>query len=179
MGRFIAVVGPSGVGKDSVMEAMVASDPRLVLARRVITRPADAGGEVFDGVTVEAFQARSAAGQFAVSWDAHGLRYAIPTTVEMQLEQGLDVLANLSRTALVRAKARFARFEVIKLTADRDILAARLTARGRESAQQITARLDRGSVRLPEGIAAFEIDNSGDLDLTVNTALDLLFPGRD
>ena len=46
-GRFIAVVGPSGVGKDSVMQGMAARDPRIVLARRVITRPSDAGGEDF------------------------------------------------------------------------------------------------------------------------------------
>ncbi|MEM9552294.1 MAG: phosphonate metabolism protein/1,5-bisphosphokinase (PRPP-forming) PhnN, partial [Pseudomonadota bacterium] len=33
----IAVVGPSGVGKDSVLQAMCATDPRLRLVRRTIT----------------------------------------------------------------------------------------------------------------------------------------------
>ena len=175
-GRFIAVVGPSGVGKDSVMAAMADRDPRIALARRVITRPSDAGGEDFDGVTTDEFDARAAAGQFALNWAAHGLRYAIPISVQAQLQDGQDVLANLSRSALVRAKDRFARFDVINLTADRAILAARLAARGRESADQIAGRLDRASAGLPDGIAAYEIDNSGALGQAVQAALDLLYP---
>lgn len=177
-GRFIAVVGPSGVGKDSVMEAMAARDPRLVRARRVITRPSDAGGEIFEAVTREEFQKRNAAGQFVLDWAAHGLLYAIPMSVKVPLRQGSDVLANLSRATLSLAKSRFSQFEVISLTADRDILAARLAARGRESVLQIATRLDRASDQLPEGIEACEIDNSGTLDQTVQTALDHLYPVR-
>lgn len=175
-GRFIAVVGPSGVGKDSVMQAMAARDPRIVLARRMITRPSDAGGEDFDGLTVEEFHALHAAGAFALSWAAHGLHYAIPATVDAYLQEGRDVLANLSRAVLIRAKDRFAQFEVINLTADRDVLAARLAARGRETAAQIAGRLDRATVGLPDGIVALHLDNSGSLDLTVQTALDHLYP---
>ena len=175
-GRFIAVVGPSGVGKDSVMQGMAARDPRIVLARRVITRPSDAGGEDFVGVTLPEFQGRLSAGDFALSWEAHGLHYAIPATVEAQLQDGRDVLANLSRAALVEAKVRFARFEVINLTVARDVLAARLVARGRETSAQIAGRLDRASEAFPEGIDALYLDNSGRLDHTVAAALDCLYP---
>jgi ribose 1,5-bisphosphokinase len=175
-GRFIAIVGPSGVGKDSVMQAMAARDPRIVLARRMITRPSDAGGEDFDGVTVEEFQALHAADAFALSWEAHGLHYAVPATVDAYLQEGRDVLANLSRAVLIRAKDRFAQFEVINLTADRDVLAARLAARGRETAAQIAGRLDRATAGLPDGITALHLDNSGPLDQTVQTALDHLYP---
>ena len=99
-GRFIAIVGASGVGKDSVMAALAARDPRLRLVRRVITRPSDAGGEDFDGVTADAFHARAAQGDFALHWPAHGLHYAIPATVLDDLAAGRDMLANLSRAAL-------------------------------------------------------------------------------
>ena len=175
-GRFIAVVGPSGVGKDSVMAAMATRDPRITLARRIITRPTDAGGEDFEGVTTDEFHARNAAGEFALSWAAHGLHYAIPVSINAQLQNGQDILANLSRSALVHADARFARFEVINLTADRAILAARLAARGRESADQIAGRLNRAAVSLPDGIEAYEIDNSSALGQAVHAALELLYP---
>ncbi|WP_394179875.1 phosphonate metabolism protein/1,5-bisphosphokinase (PRPP-forming) PhnN [Yoonia maritima] len=176
-GRFIAVVGPSGVGKDSVMRAM-AADPRLVLARRVITRPGDAGGEDFEGVSESRFLQMQTAGEFALSWPAHGLHYGIPVTVDRTLEQGVDMLANLSRAQIVTAKQRFERCEVIVLTAKREVLAQRLMARGRESAEQVEHRLNRASFALPDGVAAHIVDNSGPLDLAVQTALSLLYPAR-
>lgn len=177
-GRFIAVVGPSGVGKDSVMHVMAESEARLTLARRVITRAADAGGEAFDEVSVTEFLRRKEAGAFSLSWDAHGLYYAIPASVEEKLNEGCDVLANLSRTALLSAKERFPFFAVINLTAERSVLAKRLKARGRETDAQIAARLDRAIDRLPEGIEAHHFDNSGPLEQTVLSALQQLYPVR-
>ena len=94
------------------------------------------------------------------------------------MKDGRDVLANLSRAVLIRAKDRFARFDVINLTADRDVLAARLAARGRETDTQIAGRLERATVGLPNGIEARNLDNSGPLEQTVQAALDRLYPVR-
>ena len=124
-GRFIAVVGPSGVGKDSVMEGLAAVEPRIALARRVISRPSEAGGEDFDGVTEAEFATRAARGDFALWWPAHGLHYGIPNQVDDLLISGQDVLANLSRAVLEQAEARFDKTAVILLTAPADVLAAR------------------------------------------------------
>jgi len=177
-GRFIAVVGPSGVGKDTVMEAMHAAAPRLGLVRRVITRPTSAGGEVFDGVTVPAFRAMERDGAFALSWSAHDLSYGIPASVDAQLAAGHDMLANLSRGVLEQAQARFRHLVVISLTAAPDVLADRLAARGREDRAQIADRLARSASALPAGLNVIEIDNSGALDDTVRTALAALYPVR-
>lgn len=175
-GRFIAIVGPSGVGKDSVMTAMAKAEPRLTLTRRVITRPSDAGGEEFDGVSLRAFETLEDAGSFALSWAAHGLKYGIPTVVDQSLMDGRDVLANLSRGALLKAKSRFASFTIIHLTARHDVLAQRLSQRGREDTAEISRRLERASFGLPAEIEAIQLDNSGPLDDTVRAALDLLYP---
>ena len=177
-GRFIAVVGPSGVGKDSVMAALAKAQPDLFLARRAITRPSAAGGEDFDGIDKTAFLRLEAEGAFALSWAAHGLRYGIPIAVEPALAEGRDVLANLSRSMVTEAKLRFARFEVLSLTASPDVLADRLRGRGRETEAEITARLARADRALPDHIAAIEIDNSGPLKQTVAQALAALYPER-
>lgn len=177
-GRFIAVVGPSGVGKDSVMEGLAAVDPNIVLARRVITRNPQAGGEDFEGVSVEVFEARAWANAFALHWSAHGLHYAIPLDVDAQLARGRDVMANLSRNVLTQARQRFDRFEVISLVANREVLARRLAMRGRESAQDIAQRLDRITPPLPVGLTVHEVDNSGALDDTVTAVRARLYPVR-
>jgi ribose 1,5-bisphosphokinase len=160
------------------MHAVAAADPRMVLARRVITRPGDAGGEDFSGVTATQFSAMENAGEFALSWPAHGLRYGIPVGVDDVLALGQDVLANLSRAQLITAQERFERTEFIALRASRDVLEKRLLARGRETAEQIAGRLDRASFALPVGINAHAVDNSGALDVTVNAVLNLLYPDR-
>ncbi|WP_102108346.1 phosphonate metabolism protein/1,5-bisphosphokinase (PRPP-forming) PhnN [Oceaniglobus roseus] len=177
-GRVIAVVGPSGVGKDTVMQALAARDSRFRLARRVITRPAEAGGEMFEGVGEAEFRRRAEAGAFALSWQAHGLSYGIPAGISDALDEGCDVLVNLSRRVLPEAQARFPRLDVILLTADRTVLARRLSARGRECAEDIERRLGRAALDLPEGIAAHRIDNSGPIETTVQAVLRCLYPVR-
>ena len=52
----------------------------------------------------------------------------------------------------------------------------RLAARSRETSDQIADRLDRASVRLPDGITAFNIDNTGALEGTVQIGLGCLYP---
>ncbi|KEJ96461.1 phosphonate metabolism protein/1,5-bisphosphokinase (PRPP-forming) PhnN [Pseudosulfitobacter pseudonitzschiae] len=178
-GRMIAVVGPSGVGKDTVMQALVDAAPQLSLVRRVITRAADAGGEDFDAVSVPMFMGMQAAGEFALSWQAHGLRYGIPATVDRELKQGRDLLVNLSRSVLPAAQARFGAMPVLLLTASPAVLRARLMARGREAGAEIDARLARAGFALPGGIAAIHIDNSGPIADTVRRALAALYPQKD
>lgn len=173
-GRLIAVVGPSGVGKDTVMEAL-ADDPRLELVRRVITRPSSAGGEDFDGVTDAEFATLERAGQFALTWAAHDLRYGIPRRALDRLAGGQDMLANLSRQKLLDADRVFQHLVVLNLTATTEVLAQRLARRGRESAADIAARLSR-QVALPDGLDVLSIDNSGPLASTLQRALAHLYP---
>lgn len=167
-GRFIAVVGPSGVGKDSVMSALARADDRFQLVRRVITRAPEAGGEDYEAVDLPRFKELEAGGAFALSWHAHGLAYGIPAEVDTVLAQGKDVLANLSRGVLVEANARFSPFMVLSLTAPKSMLAARLVGRGRETVADIKARLERAEKALPTGLHVVQIANDGSLNQTVD-----------
>lgn len=171
MSGLFAIVGPSGVGKDTLMEAARARDPRVHLVRRVITRPEEAGGEDFEGVTEAAFERRLAAGNFALHWRAHGLSYGIPADVRGMLDEGSTVLFNGSRAVLAEAVRVFPELKVIHVTARPDVLRQRLLARGRETAMEIEKRLKHMRFTRPIGLEMFELDNSGDLE----TALDALF----
>ena len=175
----IAVVGPSGVGKDSVMEALAARAPGIRRARRVITRPEGEEGEDFDRVSVEGFQQMAADGAFSLHWPAHGLFYGVPKGIQDLRQQSEAVLVNLSRSVLIHAQEVFGDLIVISLTADPQVLAQRLSARGRESRTEQARRLARAKAPLSDGLArVIEIDNSGPLDATIDAILAQLQPER-
>lgn len=156
----VAVVGPSGAGKDTLMglaRARLAGDARFVFVQRAITRPAQAGGEDHRAVSAADFAAERAAGGFALWWDAHGLSYGIPRVIEHDMAAGRVVVANLSRGVLADAATRY-RLRVLVITAPVAVLAARLAARGREDAADIAARLAREAA-LPEGLEIVTVMN--------------------
>jgi ribose 1,5-bisphosphokinase len=165
----IAVVGPSGVGKDSVIAGMVAARPDLAWVRRAITRP-PSGTEPFESLAPDAFAAREAAGGFCLTWEAHGLRYGIPSETLTAVRGGALQVANLSRGRLAQAAAVFPALMVLSLTAAPATLAARLAWRGRETEADIAARLARRAP-LPEGLDVVEIANDGPIEATVAQAL--------
>lgn len=166
-GTMVVVVGPSGAGKDSVMSYAArhfADQARVKFVRRVITRPADAGGEAHQAIDADGFRRREAEGGFAVSWDAHGLSYGIPRETLDDLADGVTLIANGSRSALPAFAAIYPRLKVVVVTARPDILAERLAARGRESAEAIAKRLDRAMPEIMVASDTVVIDNSGALD---------------
>ena len=173
MAGLFAVVGPSGAGKDTLLAGALAVRPDLVLVRRVITRPSEAGGEAFDGVTEAEFARRKAAGDFALDWQAHGLIYGIPAA---QIDPARDVLFNGSRAALPVAQARFPGVIVIVVTVPIAVLADRLAARGREAAGDIARRLQRAGYDLPVGSAVRQVVNDGTVDEGVARLLAALQP---
>ena len=169
----VLVVGPSGAGKDTLLNAareVLADDPRFHFVRRVITRPTDAGGEAHEAVTEEEFAARD----FALQWRAHGLRYGIPADA---IEAGVVSVANVSRTIIADAARRFP-VRVIEVTAPPDILAARLASRGREDAADLATRLAR-TVAVPDVVSIQTVVNDGTLNEGVErfvAALGLCLP---
>jgi thymidine phosphorylase len=163
-GTLFLVVGPSGAGKDTLIDgarAAVADDPDIVFARRAITRPQDAGGEDHDAVAVDAFDTIHRAGGFMLDWQAHDLKYGIPAAYAEDLKAGRHVIANVSRAVIPEAIARYSPTVVIEITASPGILAERLAGRGRESADDIRARLARDAASIPAGAVKTTIVNDG------------------
>lgn len=157
-GTLFLIVGPSGSGKDTLIDGVRGRLARSHLfPRRVITRPRDAGGEDYASATMAEFEACERAGDFALSWRAHGLSYGIPASIAADLARGTHVVVNVSRGVVDGARVKFAPVKVIEITAPREVLAARLKARGRESLTDIAERL----LRQPEVKADAVVVNDG------------------
>ncbi|GAB5468053.1 MAG: phosphonate metabolism protein/1,5-bisphosphokinase (PRPP-forming) PhnN [Rhodospirillales bacterium] len=177
-GRLIAVVGPSGVGKDSLIAGIVAAAPCIRPVRRSITRAAGLGGEAYEALTPEAFAEAARCGAFCLHWQAHGLLYGIPAGALEEVRGGATCLANLSRGALVQAAQVFPSLTVLKVTASAEALARRLALRGRENSSEIARRLAQADKPLPAGLTVIEVRNDGPLAATVASALAALQPVR-
>lgn len=166
-GVLVAVVGPSGVGKDSLIayaRARLSRERHVLFVRRVVTRPALAAAEDHDTLSAEAFLAARASGAFAVDWEAHGLRYGIPEEARRYVAGGGVAVVNGSRAALPAIRAAFGRVTVVHVSCRPDILAARLAARGRETGAEVRLRVERTkTLRFEEPGEAIRIDNSGDI----------------
>ena len=169
-GILFLVVGPSGVGKDSLLDgarAALSDNSRYAFPQRIITRPAAAGGEDHRAVSIQEFAEMRAVGAFALSWYANGLDYAIPAKIDDLLAEGRHVVVNVSRTIVDDARRRYQPLRVIVVTAPADIVAARLAGRGRESAEDIAERLARGALALPEGPDVGVVVNDGSLETSI------------
>lgn len=164
-GALVLVAGPSGAGKDSLIEAARRQLPatRFVFPQRFITRQDDSGAEVSNHVTPEVFARMQDSGAFLLHWQAHGYHYGISRSVETDLEAGRHVVVNVSRAVVEQARRQHPRLRVCLVTASREVLRQRLTMRGREIEADIDRRLDRSLLGTPEGPDVVEIINDGAL----------------
>lgn len=171
-GRLVLVVGPSGAGKDTLINgarAACRSDPGVVFPRRVVTRPSSAA-EDHDTVTQQAFDRQVTDGAFALWWDAHGNRYGIPSSIDDALRCGRTVVCNVSRTVTQQARRRYANVVVVLVTAPPEVLAARLAGRQRSSDGDAGRRIAR-SVEVDGGMADVVVDNVGDPEIGIRRLL--------
>ncbi len=177
-GTLFLVVGPSGAGKDSLIDGArtrLNGDPGVIFPRRVITRPPGSIGEDHIAVDEAEFdRLRQEDAAFALHWDAHGLRYGIPAAIDHHLSAGRHVVINVSRGVIDQARARYPRIAVVSVTVPEPVLEDRLRTRGRESEEMIHHRLSRARSYRLSGNDVVEIDNGGVLDISVNQLVAML-----
>lgn len=164
-GVFVAVVGPSGAGKDTLIayaREKLGAEAGADFVHRTITRPCDPASEDHDSVDEAGFAEAEARGAFSVSWGAHGLSYGLPASVDDAIAAGRVAIANVSRAVIPLLAARYANVVVAEIFAAPEILAERLSARGRESREEVLARLARTAASVDASAAdVVRIDNSG------------------
>jgi ribose 1,5-bisphosphokinase len=145
----------------------------LLIAHRYITRAPGTSCENHIALSEDEFHNRKQGGLFAMDWHANGCHYAVGSEIISWLDHGFSVLFNGSRQQLETAKALFGhRLQLIALEVKPEVLAQRLTQRGREDHQQIKDRLARSKryqACLPDD--CWRLDNNGSIDVTVSQLL--------
>lgn len=175
-GAFVAVVGASGVGKDSVIGAargyLAERSGVFTFPRRFVTRPVGPG-EDHVPVSEADFERIERDGGFALSWRAHGLAYGVPVEVIATVRGGGVVVVNVSRSVLRGLTERFEHSAVVRVSVSDEVRRARIAGRGREAAADIHARMNRADPA-PDCAVDLEIINDGAIEDSGRALADFL-----
>lgn len=170
-GRLFFVVGPSGAGKDTLLqwvERHAGPNANLLFAQRTITRPAHSS-EPHESIEESSFWQLAATGHFSMIWQANGLCYGIRRGIEAELKAGRDVIVNGSREYIPRLRQRFPDARIIWIEADTVQIRQRIETRQRENGAALLLRLERVTrFAPPEGAQVVRLDNSGPVERVMN-----------
>ncbi len=146
-GLLFVVSGPSGAGKDTLVDALRARLQRLrysVSATTRAPRPGEIEGEHYFFLTREEFERRREAGGFLECYEYNDNLYGTPRDfVERTLLQGYDLVMKPEVNGALAIKKAFPDAVLIFLAPDKfSHLRARLLARRTETNEEIARRLE-------------------------------------
>ncbi len=140
--RIILIVGPSGVGKDTLINA-IKGKVKANIVTRYITRPPDKFEQNFY-VDKDAFLILKQNDFFLSTWEAHSNFYGIPVN---QIKNGTNIIS-VSRTVIGEFEEKFEDTITINISAPKEVVVERLMKRHRESQEEIKKRLERFSLKV-------------------------------
>jgi guanylate kinase len=146
-GLLFVVSGPSGAGKDTLVDALRAQRPRLRYSVSATTRPPRAGethGEHYFFLTRDAFEARKRDDGFLETREYNGNLYGTPRDYVVQaLTEGYDLIMKPEVNGAIAVKAAYPDAVLIFLVPDKfSVLRKRLEERRTETNEEIARRLE-------------------------------------
>ena len=145
-GRLFVVSAPSGAGKTTVVERLIAGTPGLRRSRSYTSRrarPGEADGVDYNFVSRERFEAMIAGGQFLEWAEYSGNLYgtaAVDTERELETGSDLVLVIEVQGARQVR-RHRHSSVLVFLLPPSAEALETRLRKRGEDTDEQVRRRL--------------------------------------
>ena len=157
-GELIVVSGPSGVGKTTLCEVLLARPEfaRVITCTTRSPRPAEENGKDYIFLSRSDFESGIATGRFLEHAVVHGNLYGTPRDqVEAGIAAGRKVLLNIDVQGARQVRAsgidRTARVVTIFIAPPSlEVLRERLVARSSDSARDVDRRLDVAKQELAE-----------------------------
>ncbi|MDO8848508.1 MAG: guanylate kinase [Coriobacteriia bacterium] len=145
-GSLVIISGPSGAGKGTLVDRLVARVPGLWVSVSATTRsprPHEVEGEDYYFLSAEEFADRIEAGEFLEWAEVHGNRYGtLASTVREHCDRGLDVILEIDPQGAMQVKELMPDAVLVFIIAPSiEELERRIRARGAENDEQIKTRL--------------------------------------
>ncbi|MCY7313761.1 MAG: guanylate kinase [Pseudoxanthomonas sp.] len=145
-GTLYVVAAPSGAGKSSIVNAVLARDPQIALSISFTSRqprPGERHAQHYNFVSADEFRAMIRAGDFFEYAQVHGdWKGTARQSVEPQLAAGKDVLLEIDWQGARQVRAKVAdAVAVFILPPSRQALEQRMRNRGQDSEAVIQQRL--------------------------------------
>ena len=171
----VIISGPSGVGKDTIIEALRRRphDPELTYVVTCTTRarrPGEIDGRSYHFLSEAAFTDLRDAGELLESAEVHGHWYGTPRRQVLDaLQAGRDVILKIDVQGAAAVKARASNALLIFLVPPSlEALFGRLRARATESADELEVRQRNAAVELArsEDYDHVVVNETGEVDRT-------------
>jgi guanylate kinase len=173
----IVVSGPGGVGKGTIVDALVRRDPRLWLSRSWTTRarrPTERE-DAYVFTTTEAFERHEAGGGFLEWTEFLGNYYGTPRPQHLDDPDAPDIVLEIELDGAQQVKKQYPEAILIfVLPPSRDEQERRLRGRG-DPGDKVLARLRKAELEEPIGrdLADYVVVND-DLDRTLDELLAII-----
>lgn len=166
--KIVLIVGPSGVGKDTLLKEVKKLLSSVNFIQRYITRKPDYNESNYY-LDEYAFEILKNSGFFISTWNAHGNYYGI---AKNSITSGLNIIS-ISRSKIKDFESYCENVYTINITVTKEILRKRLESRNRESSDEIEKRLNR-SYETIDAKNLINFDNSDTIENSVKKLFELL-----
>jgi len=162
-GNLIVVAAPSGAGKTSLVNALLADDPNTILSVSYTTRaprPGERDGREYHFVDLATFDAMRERGEFLECAEVHGNRYGTSRRwIGQTLDVGTDVVLEIDWQGARQVRRLYPQaVTVFILPPSLQELERRLRSRAQDSEAAILQRLEN---------AADEMGHVGEFDYVI------------
>ncbi|NLQ06535.1 guanylate kinase [Cylindrospermopsis raciborskii] len=180
-GKLIVLTGPSGVGKGTLMQKLLAQHSQLYYSVSATTRsprPGEIDGKSYYFITPNSFQELVAQGEFLEWAEFAGNYYGTPrAAVLQQIQLGRSVILEIELAGARQIKASYPdALSIFILPPSFLELENRIRSRGQDSDEAITRRLNRAKEEI-KAASEFDIQIvNDDLSTTLNELETILKP---